>query len=285
MGIKRILVTGSSGMIGQEIMLKLKSQGHTVWEMDIKNGDSDIRDYDSCLDMCYLADEIYSCFGIKGNPKMTKERPADFFVPMIIGNANILEAARIAKVKKFCYVSSIAVENIETDYFPAMAKLMGEKQIEAYRIQYGNKCKTKFCIVRPANVYGKFDNFHNPDAMVITSLIAKAINPKNKVLKVWGDGSQVRDFINAKDVASGMIKTMKVMPTSPINLCSGKGVKIRYIAKIIGELADKEVVFEGGNNTGAKRRVMKVNSNTINWQSKINIKDGIKEIWKHLGGK
>ena len=43
-----------------------------------------------------------------------------------------------------------------------------------------------------------------------TSLIAKAENAGRKgTLEVWGDGSAVRDFIHAHDVARGMIFTME----------------------------------------------------------------------------
>ena len=59
-----------------------------------------------------------------------------------------------------------------------------------------------------ANVYGPYDNFDIRNAMVIPSLINKALNSKN-FLKVWGDGSTIRDFIHSKDVARAMMLVVK----------------------------------------------------------------------------
>ena len=56
---------------------------------------------------------------------------------------------------------------------------MGELQAEAYEIE---NSWDKISIVRPANVYGPYDNFDPKNAMVIPSLICKAINSKNHQL-------------------------------------------------------------------------------------------------------
>ena len=58
-------------------------------------------------------------------------------------------------------------------------------------------------IIRPANVYGEYDNFDEENAIVIPGLIKKAFS--NKKLTVWGDGSPKRDFVHAIDVARSMI--------------------------------------------------------------------------------
>ena len=283
--MKNILVTGSEGMIGKELVTLLslgKGQSNEnvrILKADLKLGD-DLIHFSTCLRLCKDIDEVYNLAGIKGSPKRTSERPADFFAPMIQFNTNMLEAARINNVKKFLYVSSIAVEHPETDEYPAWAKLTGEKQIETYRIQYpkGMQC----CIVRPANVYGRYDNFNNEYAMVITALVKKALDIHTPILWVWGDGSQVRDFVNAKDVARGMIKCMHFMPTIPINLCSGKGVTIKRLAEIIAKEVKKTVKYDTTKPIGAKSRVMKLNGDFINWEPTTNIEQGIKDIFKEL---
>lgn len=280
---KSILITGSSGMIGTGLVnLLSQDKSNNITTADLKLG-SDLRNFNECIELCKDVDEVYHLAGIKGSPKKTSERPADFFVPMLQFNTNMLEAARLNKVKKFLYVSSIAVEHLETDLYPALAKLMGERQIEAYRIQYKEKDATQFCVVRPANVYGKFDNFKNKDAMVITSLIYKAFfNDENDEIEVWGDGSQIRDFINAKDVSLGMIKCMEKMPEVPINLCSGVGVTIKQIVDIISEKLHRNVRYDISKPIGAKSRVMNFNGDLIDWKPTVNIKEGIEEIIDYL---
>ena len=127
-----------------------------------------------------------------------------------------MEAARRCGVDRFLYTSSIGVYSPSeifheddvwntfpspNDRFAGWAKRMGELQAEAYAIEYGWE---RISIVRPANVYGPFDNFDPGSAMVIPSLINRATSGENPLL-VWGDGSQIRDFVHADDVARGML--------------------------------------------------------------------------------
>lgn len=275
--MKKILITGSEGLIGRELVeLLSKDKENNILKADLKiNKKYDLRYFSHCLEVCKNIDELYNLVGVKGSPKRTSERPADFFVPIVQFNTNMLEAARQCKIKKFLYVSSIAVENMETDYYPAWAKLTGEKQIETYRIQYpkGMRC----CIVRPANIYGRYDNFNAPYPMVITALIKKALQP-GKYLEVWGNGSQVRDFVNAKDAAYGMIQCMKKMPGGTMNLCSGNGVTIRKVAEIIAKETGKKLKFDITKPRGADSRLMRFDGYLFNWSPNINIEKGIRSI-------
>ena len=68
------------------------------------------------------------------------------------------------------------------DRFAGWAKRMAELQAEAYQIEYG---WDKISIVRPANVYGPYDNFDPANAMVIPSLIRRAMEGESP-LTVWG---------------------------------------------------------------------------------------------------
>src|SRR3990167_6269483 len=198
---KRVLVTGSEGLIGRELVIQLIQKKAKVAEIDIVNGHGDDISYKHITELIFNDNKpeiVFHLAGIKGNPKMTKERPVDFMGPMLQFDTNMIHSAKVCKVKRFLYTSSIAVENPETDRFPAWAKITSETLIEAMRIQYPKG--TQWCIVRPSNVYGKYDNFDNPNAMVITSLIGKAIRDKKITLDNKGS-EQYRDFINAKDVA------------------------------------------------------------------------------------
>ena len=131
---------------------------------------------------------------------------------------------------------------------------MGELQAEAYRIEYG---WDKISIVRPANVYGPFDNFNPANAMVIPSLIQRAMGGESP-LTVWGDGSPVRDFIHAKDVAQGMMLMVENGVNEPVNLGSGQGVSIRQIAEaVVANLATStEIVWDTTKPAGDKIRLM-----------------------------
>lgn len=278
---KKVLVTGSEGLIGKELVILLEELGAEIYHFDLKGSRpldvTNKKEVEETFEF-YKPDYVFNLFGIKGNPKKTKERPVDFMGSMLQGDTNIILAAQKHGVKKMLYTSSIAVENPESDKYPAWAKMTAETLIEAMRIQYPNG--TKYCIVRPANVFGRFDDFNNPDAMVITSFINKMMKNKKLILDRKGS-EQIRDFINAKDVARGMIQAIEQMPEYPVNLCNGKGVKIKNLVKIIAdEIKNVELEYTDLILTlGPNKKVMKIN---WNFKPEIELNEGIKEIieWK-----
>jgi GDP-L-fucose synthase len=157
---------------------------------------------------------------------------------------NMLEGARLSNVKEYMYTSTYGVysnkgEMIEdkmwennpsdNDKFAGWAKRIGELQVEAYKKQYN---WNKIYIVRPANIYGPFSNFDDKNSMVVASLIKKFCD-NTDVVKIWGDGSPVRDFIYSKDVASMMIDVVEKEILDPVNLGSGKGVSISQLVEMI----------------------------------------------------
>lgn len=274
---KRVLVTGAAGMIGKELCILLKDKGVILYETDLKGnyGGYDLTNLNTCMSLCLAIDYVFHLAGIKGSPRMTKERPVDFMRPMLQFDTNMIHAAQACNVKRFLYTSSIAVLNPESDKYPAWAKRTGELLCEAMHIQYPQG--TKYCIVRPANVYGRFDNFDNQNAMVITSLIRKFINDDE--IHVWGDGTEERDFINAKDVARGMITTMEQIPEEPINLCSGDVSTIKEAVEAIQMALEskKRIVYEKSKATGDKRRVMP-KTKLKGFKARISLIDGIEEV-------
>ena len=236
-------------------------------------------------------DYVFHVAGIKGSPKMCAEQPADFMVPMLQFNTNMAEASRKAKVKWYLYTSSVGVyspadiffENdvwktmpSENDKFAGWTKRIGELQLEAYQIQYGIKNSS---IVRPANVYGNYDNFNPLNAMVIPSLIRKA--QENDVLEVWGDGSTIRDFIHADDVAYGMLFAVENQITDPINLGSGKGHSIKEIVNLIVKYSNKEnlkINWLTDKPSGDRIRILNMErANSKGFYPKVSLEDGIRK--------
>jgi GDP-L-fucose synthase len=154
---------------------------------------------------------------------------------------------------------------------------MGELQAEACQIEYG---WDKITIVRPANVYGPYDNFDPNNAMVIPSLIRRLMDGENP-LKVWGDGAPRRDFIHARDCARGMMLMMEKGINGPVNLGSGTGVTIRELAETIAALAPQgpvPIVWDKTKPAGDACRLMDMTrARSYGFECKISLAAGIKE--------
>lgn len=277
---KKVLVTGGTGLIGRPLVKFLAKLGAEVTVASLDTGvklasgikfiHADLRELSSCIECCEGQDFVFQLAGVKGSPKMCIEKPASFMVPTIQFSFNMMEAARRTGVERYLFTSSVGVyapshvfceDDVWTtlpsnnDRFAGWAKRMGELQAEAYKIEYG---WDKISIVRPANVYGPYDNFDPENAMVIPSLINRAIKAQSKLV-VWGDGSAVRDFIFAEDVADGMLEAVAKGISEPINLGSGSGVSIKSLAQsIVANLPGEgiEIEWDKSKPTGDALRLM-----------------------------
>lgn len=298
---KKVLVTGGTGLIGKPLVELLMDAGSRVRVVSLDDPSradpraefvrADLTNFEACLAVCEGMDIVFNLVGIKGSPKMTVERPASFMVPTLRFNTNMLEAGRVAKVGWFLYTSTIGVyapaeifreDDVwksfpsEHDKFGGWAKRMGELQADAYAIEYGLR---NISIVRPANVYGPHDNFDPANSMVVPALIARALGGENPFM-VWGDGTPIRDFIFARDVAAGMMKVVERQETRPVNLGSGKERTIKDIVEIIvGNMDQKpEVVWDTSKPSGDKKRLMDMSrAASLGFMPQVSLEDGIKQ--------
>lgn len=276
---KRVLVTGGTGLIGRQLVQELLKMGARVTIASLDDPSRapagatfkrlDLREFGECLSVVDGQDVVFQLAGVKGSPAMTAKRPASFFVPTLQFSINMMEAARRVGVERFLFTSSVGVyapaeifheEDVwqtfpsPNDRFAGWAKRMGELQADAYRIEYG---WDRISIVRPANVYGPFDNFDPANAMVIPSLIRRAVDGEDPLV-VWGDGSPIRDFIHARDVARGMMIAVEKGVAEPINLGSGRGVSIREVVELVAANlpTQPKVIWDTSKPAGDKKRLM-----------------------------
>jgi GDP-L-fucose synthase len=300
---KNILITGGTGLIGRKLIKLLSDVDCKIRLVsldDYKDEHSnqisfvkaDLRNYENCLECSKDIDIVIHLAGVKGSPKMCIENPASFLTPTVMFSFNMLEAARKNKVKDYLFTSSVGVYSpsevfyedsvwstfpSKNDWFAGWAKRVCELQIEAYKKQYNWK---KLYIVRPANVYGPFDNFGNESSMVIPSMIKKFISAKDNIVNLWGDGSPIRDFIFSEDVARCMLRVIEKNYDKPINAGSGFGCSIKELAKIIKDKIDKniEINWDKSKPNGDKIRLMDTKSyKKIDFKNKFDLENGISE--------
>ena len=296
---KKVLVTGGTGMIGQALCRLLLDVGANVTVASLDEPERapegtvfrkiDLRSFENCQEAVSDQEIVFHLAGVKGSPKMTAERPASFFVPTLQFSLNMMEAARRSGVSHYLFTSSVGVYQpaeifkeddvwstfpSPNDRFAGWAKRMCELQAQAYQIEYGWE---NISIVRPANVYGPFDNFDPANAMVIPSLIHRALH-EDGPMTVWGDGSAVRDFIHAGDVAAGMMQCMEQGINQPINLGSGGGVTIKEVAETVADLTGKEIIWDTDKPSGDKLRIMDTSrAEKYGIKSQISLEAGISE--------
>lgn len=264
---RKVTVTGGTGTIGTPLVGRLLELGAEVTAVSLDSEARvravlpegarfqrrDLTDFAECQAAAAGQDMIFHLMAVKGSTQIGTSRVASAFVPFVMCNTNMMEAAFRAGVSGYLFVGSIcaypnlAVRReddmwsgppVANDRFTGIAKRTGEAQGETYLLEHGWQAVK---IVRPSNVYGPNDDFDPRTAQVVPALIARLLGGENP-LTVAGDGSAVRDFIFVEDVVEGMLRAMlDAPPCLPINLGDGKGISVR---ELVGTLV--EVVVEMG---------------------------------------
>ncbi len=300
---KNVLVTGGTGLIGIQVVRLLIGAGASVRvasldppgraDAAVEFLPGDLTDGGFCRRAVDGMDCVFHLAGIKGSVGIGTSRAASFLVPILLMNTQVMEAARRAGVDRLLYTSTIGVyppapRFVEdeawngpphhTDRFAGWAKRIGELQVEAYRLEYG---WDRIAIVRPANVYGPYDNFDPATAMVVPSLIRRVADGEDPLV-VWGDGSAVRDFVFSRDVAEGMLLALEHAANgTPINLGSGAGVTIRDLVELLAAIAPvpPRVVWDTARPGGEACRVMDTRraEQLLGFRARTSLEGGLRE--------
>ena len=300
----KVLVTGCSGLVGTHTANKLVEKGYEVIGVDINTSkflpttnfefhQMDLRDADdvSVLFDQFKFDGVINAFGIKGSPIRVQTKPIEYLEPSIKVNVNIIDNC----VKHDCwlvYMSSVGVYEpaevfvedtvwstfpSQKDWYGGWSKRIPELYLEAYKVQEGYD---KYTIVRPANIFGEYDNFGD-GSTAIASTIKKVFEATDEIVS-WGDGSPTRDFIYGGDVADASIKCFEEKLHITSNLGSGEEISIKQMINTVIEVSAKDIKinWDSTKPNGDARRLMSTDiQKKYGLLPKLGFKDGIKNTY------
>ena len=247
----RILVTGSSGFLGRQVVHQLREQ-HAERLTLPRSAVTDLRIMENCLEVTKDQDLVIHLAAHVGGIGLNREKPGELFYDNAIMGIQLIEAARRNKVKKIVVVGTICAypkvtpvpfkeEDLwngypeETNAPYGVAKKALLVQLQSYRSQYG----VNGIFLLPVNLYGPFDNFDPRSSHVIPALIRKlqeAINQGAKEVVIWGDGTPTREFLYVDDAAEGIVLAARDYEGGePVNLGNGREISIR---DLVTKLAD-----------------------------------------------
>lgn len=225
----RFLVTGGAGFIGSNLCEALTDMGCEVKCLDNlstgrqENVDllsdrknytfikGDIRDLDTCINACQDVDYVLHQAAWGSVPRSI-EMPLLYEEINIRGTLNMMEAARVQKVKKFVYASSSSVYG---DH-PVLPKAEGEEGnvLSPYALtkrvdeEYGRLYKKLYGLdtygMRYFNVFGRRQDPDGAYAAVIPRFIKQLLNGETPTIN--GDGKQSRDFTYIDNVIEANLK-------------------------------------------------------------------------------
>jgi GDP-L-fucose synthase len=135
----------------------------------------------------------------------------------------------------------------------------------------------------PTNLYGPNDNFDLENSHVLPALIRRFHEAKESnapYLECWGDGSAMREFLYVDDLAEACYTCMENYNSSEIiNVGTGGDVTIKELAETISNVVGYtgKIYWDISKPNGTPRKVLNVdNIKSLGWESKINLRDGIR---------
>ena len=296
----KFAVTGGAGFVGNNIVKLLVSKGHDVVVIDnlhtgkkenlqeiieeIEFHNVDIRDFSKLESILENVDGIFHEAALTiVQESFQKEK--EYFDVNVKGTENIFKIAKKFK-KKVVYASSSSIygdtkeipikENFERKPINPYGQTKLEKEFLAEKY---TKEGVSIIGLRYFNIFGKGQT--GSYAGVITQFIRKLKENKSPI--IFGDGSQIRDFIHVSDIAKANLSAMLSETNSGFfNIGTGIPVKIKDLAKIMIKIYEKD--FEPIFQNALEGDVKKSQANTelaekmINWKSEIELEKGLKEF-------
>lgn len=217
----------------------------------------------------------------------------DFYYEMneiILPTMKLVDLSQKKKVKFIFFSSGGTVYGRNSEIYSENLKLepinyygLSKQIIENYITAKSRIDNLDFIILRPSNVYGKYQ-----DPQRAQGFIAKAFFSieNDLILDIWGDGSIIRDYINVKDIAIVLKKILDSrISNCSINLSTNQGISLLYLINHIDLLYEKKIQlnFNPKRKVDVERAVLSniVLLNFIKHEF-IDIKDGLKMYFEHI---
>lgn len=298
----RVLVAGANGMVGSAIVRNLESKGYTNIIKGTR-GDVDFTNQDE-TERYFCSEEpeyVFIAAAKVGGIMANNNYKAEFLTENLQIQTNLIQQSYNFGVKKLLFLGSSCIypkfanQPITEDQLMtgpleptndayAIAKIAGIMMCEAYRQQYGFNAIS----LMPTNLYGPNDNFDLETSHVLPAMIAKfhaaLDHSKHWEVKLWGDGSAMREFLHVDDLAEACYVCMqKYDQAGHINVGTGEDVTIKELAETIADVVGygRHINWDTTKPNGTPRKVMNVDRiKSLGWEPKIGLREGIEKTYQ-----
>jgi len=298
------LVTGGAGFIGSHIVEKLVQAGERVRVLDnfssgrrenlkpfldkIELVEGDIRDFWTVIQAVEGVDFILHQAALTSVQRSIKN-PLTTNEVNINGTLNILEAAKIHKIKRLVYASSSSVYG-DTPTLPkietmspapispyAISKLAGEEYCLVFYRVYG----LETVCLRYFNVFGPKQNPLSEYAGVIPRFILSLLNSQKP--NIYGDGEQSRDFTYVENVVQANLKAClaESITGESINIACNQRYSINQLWNTLTRITAKrlEPLFLDSKPGDIRHSLADISKakKLLGYEVKIDFEEGLKK--------
>lgn len=287
----KVLITGAAGFVGRHFVKKFEDQGAEVWTVDIAEG-GDARDFFR-EDNTHF-DKVIHLAAVVGGRKMIEGSPLALAVDLSI-DAEMFGWAMRTRPGCITYFSSSAAypiifqnrgselklreEMIDLDFIQTpdlsygWAKLTGEMLAS-----HARRDGLNVHVYRPFSGYGTDQALDYPFPSFI-----KRGKDKADPFEIWGDGTQVRDFIHIDDIVDACFAGCEA-GIETANLCTGRPTSFNELARLVAIEAGYEPAIKHlpAEPTGVHYRVGNPTLMESFYTPKISLEEGIRRAFAGL---
>jgi GDP-L-fucose synthase len=294
--MKKILVTGGSGLIGTSLKTKIPQATYvSSKDYDLTNQlDVERMFYDhNPHAVVHLAANVG---GILDN----LAHPVSHLDDNILINTLVLKFSHKYNVKQFLSILSPCVYPDVCDTYPISESFMHKgpptestfsygmsKRIMAIQIEnYNKEFGTKYNYIIPCNLYGPNDK-EDKFIPALINKISKAKKNNDSFIELFGDGTPIRQFLHSSDMSNIIKYVIENNITDSFNVASDEVVTINDIAKIALSVTGSEflnIKYDTTKPNGQIRRDLEISKfkKIMPSYKCISLYDGISEYYKNI---
>jgi GDP-L-fucose synthase len=308
MGQKKLLICGATGFIGRNLLnyflekktYEICAQYHTKPIPNELSGRSDIHwiqaDLTNSKEVHAAVqgkDLVIQAAATTSGAKDIVSKPYLHVTDNAVMNAYLFRACHEHQVKRVVFLSCTVMYSsgiapvkeedftgdINDKYFGAgWTKVYNEKMCEFYS-KLGN---TQYTVLRHSNVYGPHDKFDLEKSHVFGATVTKVLTAQGEKIVVWGDGSDERDFLYARDLTDfiSLILEKQTKPFELLNVGTGEAYSVSQLVQKIIDHSGKNLKIEYDRtkpNIGFKLALNIDRAKSYGWAPKVLLDSGIKK--------
>lgn len=301
--MKKVLIVGGSGFLGSQLVVRFqKNQDLKIYCPSHKSMDAldygQVDNYIKDNQIDYVFHTAANHAGIGTGIK----NELFFLESNLVMNYNLVKASYENGVKKFitfgtscCYNDLEKELFTESDYWTNKSEISYGTCKRVMLEQLSLQEKMNWVYLVPPNLYGPGDHFGQKHTHFVPATVKKfddAIFSGKNVVTVWGDGSQMRDFLFIEDLVEVLCETLNSdkYDKKVLNIATGRDVSVKEIVLLIKKYYghdEIEIEWDLTKPTGAKKKSLdNTNFKKISPDFKFtNIDEGIQKTLKwHLNG-
>ncbi len=300
----KILLTGSRGMVGRNIVECPLASNHEILSPTIKELNLlDASSIDKYL-RTNRPEMVIHAAGIVGGIQANIAQPVKFLVDNMQMGFNILMASKTHEVKRFMNLGSSCMYPRDAQN-PLSEDLILKGELEPTNEGYAiaKVASTRLCeyinredesflykTVIPCNLYGKYDKFDPEHSHMIPAVIRKIDDAKRQnkeSIDIWGDGLARREFMYATDFADFIYYAIDHFETVPQNINVGLGHDYtinEYYQKIANAVGYQgSFTHDLSRPTGMQQKLIDdTKLKEFGWWHKTSLEQGVQKTYDYF---